>query len=195
LETISDKEEGGKKWATDLDRALAFAKEMSDRAREIFMQEGTVEPVSFLVMPVNPMTGEPFEDGQQAAICCSPGQFGIPSFDPNSRTLYCDLLRVLAQKTKATAVVMIQEIWIWKADKENAQMPHGSLEFVPGRQEAVSMMFEHQQLGVKSMMWLAEITRDKDGKGTLGEFTEMPTPDKAEGRFVGILPRKEAFKC
>lgn len=195
LETISDREEGGSAYATDLDRALAFAKEMSDRAREIFVQEGKVRPVSFLVMQINPMTGEPFDgNGHQVAIC-SPEQFGIASFDNSGKTLYCDLLRVLAQKTKATAVVMIQEIWLWKADKEEAQVPHGSLEFMPGRGEGISMMFEHQQLGAKSMMWIAEITRDKDGKGILGEFNEMPNDGTAQGRFIGILARKESFQC
>lgn len=194
LETISDK--GSGRWGLELERALEFAKEMSDRAREVFEAEGSVDPVSFLIMQVNPETGEPFEGKTQQVAICSPKQFGIQEFDGVGRSMYTDLLRALAEKTKATGVVMIQEIWIWKGSEEE-RPPSGSLEFVPGRREAVSMIFEHQQLGNKSMMWLAEITRLEGGKGVLGEFNEMPSDRavQASGRFVGIIPNKRAFEC
>lgn len=104
------------------------------------------------------------------------------------------------KKMGAYALIKVIETWLvdtrdqkevpfdeaMKQAEELKEKYGGSLENVPGRREAISVMFESQ---FESWMHTIEIIRDKDGKGTLGKEDRLVDDVKSSsaGRMVGWL--------
>ena len=165
-----------------LEGANAFVDEIMQDARSIYEMDGLLTNVFFIGMQINPMNGEPFNDIQ--ILLLSPQQLGI---DPNDKQRYTDAIRMISKMTKAIMVVTVMEAWMLHTEDRSLLERHRSLEHVPGREECVQVMMEHDKLGTKVQFWTALITRDENGRGILAEFKGPTIMDRVEGRFIGFV--------
>jgi len=170
----------------DLEVTESFINNLKDTARINFEEDGTLTPVCFIGAQVNPMNGEPLV-GPSLIIAVSPQQLGISMENSSGTQMFTDAVRMISRSSKAIMVVTVMEAWVLKLDNldDRKSLPK-SLEHVPGREECIQIMLEHQKLGTKTKMWSALITRDEQGRATLGDFKAMNL-DKAEGRFMGFI--------
>ncbi|HEY2147254.1 MAG TPA: hypothetical protein VGH32_04910, partial [Pirellulales bacterium] len=104
------------------------------------------------------------------------------------KDLAAGLLREVFKKFHVTRYVSFDECWMLVAGRDEAELEHlrhiGSLEHVPGRQEAIFFSAEDRngQMTARRL-----ITRNEDGKPSLGPLEFDENVGISEGRFVGML--------
>jgi hypothetical protein len=165
---------------------------MADRAalgaEKAKTDEATVPPLGMIFGTRDLRTGEP--DKQR--ICVAPPSM----FDPDSRDGYSMVLRIMAEKSAADAVVFGSEVWSIDPAVADA-MTHeqyvkeirtwsGRLQEHPRRVELVTLTMEHVTVD-GMMIWRAPIRRDGQGVPSLGDWTQgrLTAP---MGRMARILP-------
>lgn len=109
----------------------------------------------------------------------------VPAPPTDDKDFAAALMRKLLEDMGATRVVFMDECWIVRVGAKD-EVPTGSLEHVPGRQEALLFSGEDETEGF--LLARREIIRDGD-KATLGPL-EIDTPPMLEGRMVGLLPKR-----
>lgn len=100
---------------------------------------------------------------------------------PQQKDCFAHVVSCQAKLQKAIGYVLLSEMWHAKArTKEERNEWPDSLEYAPGRGEALFMAVEHQALGQKS--WKAEILREPT------RLLEWETLDlqESEGRFIDL---------
>jgi hypothetical protein len=169
-----------------LETSTEFVTDLLHKVRIRFEEDGFLHPVSFIAAQVNPETGESFE--KPGIIVITPELLGVSMKDSYGTELYTMGLRQISRICKAIMVVNVMEAWqvIFPKDTDMTKIPKGSLEHVPGREECIRIMMEHQKLGTQVMMWCALITRDEQKRGILAEFVG-PETIEGTGRFLGMV--------
>jgi len=114
------------------------------------------------------------------------------AFDAAGKDLFRDLIADHCVQYEAFGVLFCSEVWLAVATeipKPGDPMPSER----PDRKEAVFVTLEHVALpGTQS--YVAIITRDAEGKPTLGPFQRGEDPSGIEGRFSNLLkPIKMKF--
>lgn len=111
-----------------------------------------------------------------------------------TKQVLADSMVAVLEQVKAFAVLFISETWVASVsdDKEAYQHPevmanNGSLEFYPGRKEALLLSLETKN-SKKSFQY--EILRNEQGWPSLAEETMNDPSTPTSGRFIGLL--KEA---
>jgi hypothetical protein len=100
--------------------------------------------------------------------------------------------------SSAMGVIFASEIWSvdpdyitsigFEAAQKEMNEWKGGLDKHPHRIEGIWMTLEHHRL-TGSITWFARITRDDQGKPTLGEWKEERWPQReGKGRFLHMLP-------
>lgn len=154
-----------------------------------------------MVKPKNPRNVNDWATGARLsapkAVLCSmpkgPLVDLLSEVDPNGlKDAYAEALRIQGKLQRAIGYVFMTEMWMVQtsapkdhpdpraaAYEERKKLPE-SLEFAPGRGEALMLTLEHQAAG--QAMWTAEITRNPT---RLHEW-EKKDYQASEGRFVDI---------
>ncbi len=149
-----------------------------DRAREVFESDGYHHIMAFLFATRDPKTSE----GTKAIVCVIPEKFGVEDKDGYSKYIH-----KAAEATRSVGLILVTEMWMLKDAKgeDEVEKWRGRLHEHPDRVEAIMFSTEHARYGSK--LWMAEITRDPEGKPTLSAWALSPAK-QSRGRFVGLLP-------
>jgi hypothetical protein len=153
-----------------------FVERADRKACEIFAKTGQVLPIYHII------------DGNDRDVL-------VPAPRTGGKTLEAAMIRALMEAIEAKRFVCIQEIWMLEmsamSDAEAKAMSERAnregVSNLPGRIEAISISAEDVEEPM-IMAW-REIIRPERGRAKLGDLVIMP-PDGAEGRFVGMLPKK-----
>lgn len=124
----------------------------------------------------------------------------FPITSSASKEFYSQMIRRMVQASKAHGVIFTSESWILRAQGDKAiaereMNKYPNLGDHPDSEECLFISLEHAGFETPQV-WTAFITRDAEGKPTLGPF-EMDTfpVGSFEGRFMGLLhttaPRRE----
>ncbi|MCK9567552.1 hypothetical protein M0R72_01220 [Candidatus Pacearchaeota archaeon] len=172
-----------------LEQAQDFITSILPKVRTNFEGNGFLHPVAFIGAQINPETSEPFVETTIIAI--TPEMLGVSMSNNQGVQMYTMGLRQISKMCKAIMVVSVIEAWrlmFPKGEDPRAGRKNfpRSLEHAPGREECIQVMMEHHKLNGKVMMWCATITRDKQERGILAEFTGPDTID-GSGRFLGMV--------
>lgn len=169
--------------------ARAFVKQQCDQARQWFAEFGEVPALVWLLPSVDPNTGQRFPEGTNAALALFPEeQFS----GPEDKERFMQKVREMSLKLGAYGTLFLAESWTVRMESEapyhewRRRNPTASLGQCPGAKEIVMMSLEHEKAG--TVTWQAEISRDATGKGSLGEFVELPIQN-ISGRFSRLLAR------
>lgn len=115
--------------------------------------------------------------------CRLPSDDAVERLGPGTqKDLFASVVNGLGKLSRALGYVLLSETWMKTAEslEERQQWP-ASLEFAPGRREALFMNLEHTATGRK--VWKAEILREPT---RLLEWESMDWSD-VEGRFVNLV--------
>lgn len=173
-------------WTTD--EVFEEAARLRDFVRELFCESGGLRATSWLYATRNPKTGA---EGKGLVIVPNVG-----GFDSQGRDMYAYAVRTAGEYAKAMGIVFAAEMWmiepayleeigLERATKEIAGWV-GRIKDHPRRIEGILMNLEHHRLS-GHRLWLARITRDQDGKPTLGEWEERLVTS-GTGRLLHMLP-------
>lgn len=159
----------------------AWITSVLDSVARSFAASGRIVPCAIILAAVDPRNG-------QALL--SPSTIGVipDEFTPETKDAFAEAVRSTASAAKALGLVFVSEIWARFPESEEeakAILARGGLSKDPKAKEGILLSFERQGRST-GRFWLAEITRDADGKRTLGTFKEQDT-SRAEGRFIGLL--------
>lgn len=114
-------------------------------------------------------------------LVIDPGGDGTPS----EKDAFASMLTSYCQAVRAFGVLFSAETWM-APDTANAHGEYVQPRFHPKRREALFVTFEHvARPGTRALM--AEITRDAEGKPTLGPWVEYPQKAMGRGRFADLL--------
>lgn len=95
----------------------------------------------------------------------------------------------MARRSQAIGYVFVSEAWVAPPDMDIR--PDGSWENLPGRREALQVIYQHNALGPDAHQWSCEVRRHRKGRPKLSPWRGGEDA-KADGRFVrGILPDAE----
>jgi len=117
------------------------------------------------------------------------GVIAVPQMCGIGKDEYALTLRMVGADPDVSGSVILFEGWhaeLGQADAKEIARWAGRISEHPNRTESVCMILDHQRAGKHS--WRAEITRDADGRPTLGEWREEARPLEERGRFVGLVP-------
>ena len=99
-----------------------------------------------------------------------------------------EMLRALAKGFQATQLYQLTEMWMATTDKPDEGPPPSQR---PDRKEAIMVICEDPTRGPPLRTHYALITRDEQGKGTLGDWQLFT---HGEGRLTYLLP-PEAYQA
>jgi hypothetical protein len=139
-------------------------------ARALFVKHGVLDQVYFLRLT------HPHHCG-----------FAIrPMLSYDQAHLAPMLARHTAQTGRANHLVFVSEMWLSpdQPDPERFVQPR----LHPERREAIVIIEENPRLPDPIQVWLANISRDAQGKATLHEWVHKPSGVIASGRVVHLLP-------
>jgi hypothetical protein len=160
--------------------ALEVARGISDTARRLLEQSGSLMPVAFL------HSDYPGQRGLDV--------IGLPFHNEREKALAASHLRKAAKKKKATMAVQVQEAWLAVLDEQEAYYAAAegvSASSHPKRKEVVWFIVE---LPGALYLGQVDIVRDEFGKPSFGPVEFKPVePGEMAGRWIGILPGNEAF--
>jgi hypothetical protein len=118
----------------------------------------------------------------------------MPAPHPDKDTAIA-MVRALFELEDVVRYVFINEAWTFESGRESAAMQQaidlakqGRLSEHPDRKEIVVFLAEDEAGGMLSAS--REIIRNGGGKAQLGPLTFQREGSQAEGRMVGLLPRK-----
>lgn len=142
-----------------------------------FERTGQFPPHVRMDVTVSPKTGEALPDGELYCLI-----IGIPDAPGNggATAMY---LKAIADKYGAKSCTVMMECWAVAAHKRS-ELP-ADLGQAPGRREILSLIHE-ASTGTRVLE--AEITRDTDGKPTLGAWQETETKGTT-GHYARLLPQ------
>ena len=151
-----------------------------------FAKDGHIVPVAFLFASCAP-DGTPLDEVTMIPVA----GIGVLQSE-EAKDYYAHTLKMLVEKTKACGIATAAESWthdnmdFYLAEREKGVEP----ENIPGVKEVVHVSLQHSR-AKSSAMYEAVITRDAEGKGTLGPlvFFSRVHPQTGE-RYVfdGTLP-------
>jgi len=173
--------------------ALAFAELCQKKAREEFDDSGEVMQKAIVLASKNER-GETFLDDEGgptlAAVCVL--ALDLPEA-PEQKDAFAAFIASVIQATEAIGVVIVSEAWsaIPGPGLKRSEIPASLQEPFPGRREIIMISMEHVTFE-RTLLWSAEITRDANGKGTVGAFEAFGNhpSEYATGRFVHLLRRE-----
>lgn len=143
---------------------------------------GQLRPVAFILMTVNPLTGDKFRTPE---VTVFPMQMG----DNREKNAISEVLTRVVMASKAMGIAFISESWTapFKTQEEVNRWV-GNIANHPERKECVYVSFEHKAFPRKVRSFQANISRNKLKQPTLGEFEEhLGLKVKPQGRFCGFL--------
>jgi hypothetical protein len=148
---------------------LDYAK---DRARDVWNKHGEVPPAALMIGWV---------DGQEVDLMMSSSFQGGSLNEINfTKDIFAASIEKAATQFKASALAYVAEAWMVTGQQSPGNV---SFETVPGRREAVIIVYE--MVGQAPIQVYAFIEDDGKGTRTLGEFGE---PYRGiSGRFVHLL--------
>jgi hypothetical protein len=154
----------------------------------LFEKDGRITPVAHLFVTRN-KNGFSFKNGQIGLLILGPEVMR----DPREKNAFAEAIAQAVVAFRAIAVTLVMESW-WvesKDPEEGRRMYERGLSIAdhPDRLECVMVMLEHLRF---QAIWRAPITRDAEGKGTLGPFSRFPDTYEMKGRFTDLL-HKERF--
>ncbi len=175
-----------------LDGANKYLETVFDTARENFELYGYCTPVALVFATIGP-EGETFADPAVFIIGAEDDMFE----DGRGKDRYAQAVQHVVKASGAVGVAMVQEAWMAEgsvADENIKRMHDGDLAVrdMPDRKEVIMVTMEHFKAKAP-IMYRAVITRDSEGKGTLGAFESILGSDspyagaKVAGRFTGFL--------
>lgn len=144
----------------------SFMKILSERLREIFQKDGKIIPTSFFI-------------NQKSVFILV-----APFYDEIDKDTFSQACRNFAQECEAYGYAFVSEVWVSNVvdGSENYISPSKD----PLREEAVILSCEWR--GKKTCLGsIAIIHNDEKEEVDLGKLELLPF-EKAEGRFVGVLP-------
>lgn len=169
----------------DLDVAKSFVEGFLPACKADFENDGYFNPLTFIGAQINPQNNTPFDN--VVVIVFSPNTLGI-DLKKEGTQVYTDAVRILSKACKAVMVITVMEAWMVNVnDKKDIKSIKGSFEHVPGREEGINIIMEHNKLGMNKMFWNAKITRDENNNPSLGEWEGPVITDKSEGNFLGFI--------
>lgn len=168
--------------------AVEFAENVMRTAKINLETSGTLMPVSLLITT----RGQDGRDLDKPEIVAIGGVFD----GGDSKDVYSGAVKQMARELGAVGVLFLSESWTIdtsgltpaQAEREIKKWT-GRLDQHPRKKEIVFVTFEHIAFDRGSRLWLAEITRDAEGKPILGEFKPLPDADGMVGRFTNLLRR------
>jgi hypothetical protein len=153
------------------------------RASDYFKEHGNHPPLSMIYATRVPMSGQP----GKSLVMVPP----IVDFDEAGKRLYANMIRACAAAGAAVGIIFISETWHVSVDfgdeKRLREEYKGRLHEHPDRGERLMITCEHSRFGTRT--WFAEITRNKAGKPSLGEWQMIPLRAKQQGQFLHLLPQ------
>jgi hypothetical protein len=151
-----------------------FVERASEKIEEIFNRTGEVRPMYHIVV------------GTEHIVVPAP---------PLPKDAAVEIMKVLLEKSGAHRYVFIDEAWLATdvappgatiADMQKRMKTATPPAERPDRKEVVMFMAEDATEGFFNAIRV--ITRDADGKGTLGPLICNQQPDVVMGRMTGLLP-------
>ena len=175
----------------NLDNVESLTAHFMHMFQENIERDGELHPVVIVVATKDPQTGEKFPSP-------TPALMPLLMSDEREKDYMASLIRMLAAKSEATAVLFATEAWVLMADVDGTSLDdhikeayrHGSISKHPKRKEVVLVSLEHHDLNHNGRTWMADILRTgsgKDEKVSLAEFKEMPKGTGVQGRFTHLL--------
>ena len=166
--------------------ATALVQSLFADVKDCFEQHGTVEPVCFLFMTVDPATEEAYE-------AVKVGRVDGDMSDPMKVQHFESTVRLLVQKSRAIGVLHIFEAAMFEVSSD--EMPTDvealnqllEVEAIEEPKKVIVATFEH--LRTKPMVWRAEIQATPE-KPVLGEFEDQEcdysAPDSQFANWLNI---------
>lgn len=172
--------------AVDLDE---WAEHIRSKIREEFEEKGKFEPPrAFLLVTRDPKMGLLLPRPSLMVVVAS------ELAGNRQKQSVADFIADQTRKCGALACIFASEVWTpgdeWTEERtrkarEMTQRDQ-SLEHMPGRGEGV--IVSYQRTGTaNTTAWFAVVSRDADGKATLGAFDSF-TNGTVGGRFSGLMP-------
>lgn len=165
--------------------ALAFAERVLAAVRREYEKDHQLPPTAYVMGDRDPKTGLVSDPPVLAIVRLLWG-------DTEQQKAQCiQKLKEMADDMHAFGVLWISEVWVKETTPEEYQRQNGSLEFEPGRKEAIHAVLDHAEAGYH---WMAFIERDPDGNPTLGPFKrEDSRPGvTSDGRLASFIrPRAQ----
>lgn len=158
-----------------------------DYVHDMFLRHGVLRPMATLLATRDPQTLEAYP--QPRGTLLIPTSFCSLS----DRQIFSGKITELARRTAALGVVFASEAWEARpATPETraaalAAARAGRLEQYPERMETLFYSFQRVGSSV-ARTWRASITRDANGKPSLGAFIEELDTVELVGLFTNLMP-------
>lgn len=160
------------------DQVVAYMNWLLDRTRDEFVNEGSIDRArALLISNCDP-------DGNDLGRPCIHMIPALMEFNPAGKDEFASIIVEHARRVDAFGVIFISEAWVVElagrpaADKSRPPSEH------PDRKEVVYATLEHRRVG--QIAWRAYISRDAEGKPTLGPWL-CDDVHRNEGRFGRLL--------
>jgi hypothetical protein len=109
------------------------------------------------------------------------------TFEDEEKEQFSQYLAEHCVRFEAFGIVFASEVWLGVGHMPGADGKEVQPRFRPDRIEGIFISLEHVALP-GTRVYFAQITRDADGKGTLGKFANRyDTASKHDGRFSNFL--------
>jgi hypothetical protein len=162
--------------------------------RNMFLStNGLSEITAILGITRDPRSGESL-GGMQLLLLRDRSDLGLDGSN-QGKTKFTQILKVMAERSEATFLAILSEIWTVKSSEDLAETKaikdwvalHRDISQCPYRQEAVMIQLEHQRSTPRHQLWVAPIKEDSSGVRTVGEFVREEH-EGYSGRFANLLP-------
>ena len=149
--------------------------------RSAFEEMGDFMMHVCVVATVDPKTGEPYEGGEARIM--------IANVDGSGKEEFSLMLRALLEKSKAKSITFMSEAWT-RLMEPGEERTHRDLSQDPKRGEILMLIHETRDHS-EDVHLRAWITRDAEGKPTLGPWEKMGDGmggAGVQGRFARFFP-------
>ena len=159
----------------------AFMAWYAEKTREAFVEQGEYRPQA-CVVTTRDARGMPTGGGLPTLIMVLPAWMR----NNDEKDAFRESIEEVCVKSNGFAVVLGMESWFATGTEEEVRSgaPTIPVRDRPDRKEGIALSLEHVALP-GTMMWIAMIERDGEGKPSLGEFVKSPIASR--GRFADIL--------
>jgi len=161
------------------DNPMALVEWVQSSMRRYFERDGRLEPVAIVLATRDPKPGRALREPEPVVL---PLRF----HDARDKDGAAELIRRVARKSEAVAVVCGFETWVLRSDdaKKLEVACKEGIENAPDREEILYCSLERS---AGEFLWSAAITRDAANRPCLSSF-ELDADLEMIPRFHGLLP-------